>query len=137
MRRIISLAMAGATLAFAISPASSQQLQQQTPLATPPAQPIGTGPRLDQAQATKPAEIPSSLDQRPQSSSPIQSVGPAKQPPGQPATSSSELARPVEPTKLLDATGRRADGMIRVAPNRVYDPVTKRYYWTTPPAQPR
>jgi hypothetical protein len=133
MQRIIPVAM-GVVLAFAMAPASSQQLQQPTPLGTQSVpKDNGIGPQLSEPQAAKPPEVPSNLDQRPESSSPIPSTGPAKQ--AATDTTSSQFA-PAKPKRVLDARGKPIRDGIQVAPNRVYDPATKRYYPTTPPGQP-
>ena len=136
MQRIIPVAI-GVVLAFAMAPASSQQLQQPTPLGTKPVtQDSGIGPQLSDPQATKPPEVPSNLDQRPQSSSPIPSAGPAKQMPTESTKSQFGPIEPAPPKRVLDATGKPIRDGVQVAPNRVYDPATKRYYPTTPPGQP-
>ena len=139
MQRIIPSALVGAALAFAITfaiaPASSQQLQQPTTL-TPAPVVHGVGPQLHNPQDNKPPAIPSTPEQRPQSSSPIADQGPAKQLPKTPANSQTDPVQPIRPNRVLDATGKPVSGTIPVAPNRVYDPATGRYYWTTPSGQP-
>ena len=137
MQRIIPLAMVGVALAFAMVPVSSQQLQQPAQLGTKPVtQDDGIGPQLSDPQVTKPPEVPSNLDQRPQSSSPIPSTGPAKQMPTETTQSQFGPTEPGQQKRVLDATGKPITDGIQVAPNRVYDPATKRYYPTTPPGQP-
>jgi hypothetical protein len=112
----------------AAAPAISQQLQQPTVPATNPA-PVptqtGVGPQLKQAQPAPAPKVATDPNQRPQSSSPIPSAGPAKQLP-------TEQAMPARktPANVLDSTGKPVNGMIQVAPNRVYDPATGHYHWT-------
>jgi hypothetical protein len=136
MQRIIFLAMAGLLLAVASAPASSQLGQPTPPVVTPKPQDTGMGPRLNNTQATKSVEIPSDLNQRPQSSSPIPSTGPANEALAKPAGAAFDPATSNQRRRVLDAAGRPVEGTIRVAPNRVYDPATGRYYRTTPPGQP-
>jgi len=137
MQRVIPLAMVGVMLVFTMASASSQQLQQPTPLATKPAaQDNGIGPQLKAAQATKPAEVSGSLDQRSQASSPIPSAGPAELMPAEPAAPQLDLAKPIQPKRILDATGNPVEGTIQVSPDRAYDPATGQYYLTTPSGRP-
>lgn len=137
MQRIMPLAMLAVVLVCAMAPASSQQLQQPTPLGTKPVtQDNGIGPQLNDPETKKPPEVPSNLDQRPESSSPIPSTGPAKQMPTESTKSRFGPTKPGQQKRVLDATGKPITDGIQVAPNRVYDPATKRYYPTTPPGQP-
>jgi len=137
MQRIIPSAMVGVMLALAMAPALSQQLQQPAPPDTKPVtQDNGIGPQLNDPQTTKPPEIPSNLDQRPESSSPIPSTGPAKQMPTESTKSQFGPTGPAQSKRVLDATGKPIRNGIQVAPNRVYDPATKRYYPTKPAGQP-
>jgi hypothetical protein len=93
------------------------------------------GPQLNNAQANPPA-VPATPDQRLQSSSPIPEQGPAKQLQKTAAPAQPVPVQPTRPNPVLDATGKPVAGTIQVAPNRVYDPATGRYYWTTPSVQP-
>lgn len=133
MQRIVIPAIVGTLMAITAAPAWSQQLQQPQPLVSPPAAlHKGIGPELAQPQVTPPPVVPSSPDQRPQSSSPIKSVGPAQMVPIQPARQQSEPEQANPPKQVLDAAGKPVPGLIQVSPNRAYDPATGRYYWTTP-----
>lgn len=117
-----------ALMCVAAAPAVSQQLQQPTiPTTKPvpaPAQ-TGVGPQLKQAQPTQVPKVATDPSQRPQSSSPIPSTGPAKQVPAEQTMPARE-----KPANVLDSAGKPVNGMIQIAPNRVYDPATGRYHWT-------
>lgn len=135
MQRILSLAITGVLLALASAPASSQQLQQPTPLSPePPKQGKGIGPQLNQSPVTLPPAIPSNPNQRPQSSSPIPSAGPAKQVPTELATPQFDPTKTSQPEKVPDATDKPVRGLIQMAPDRFYDPATGRYYKRAPPS---
>jgi hypothetical protein len=117
-----------ALMCIAAAPAISQQLQQPTVPATKPVPAptqTGVGPQLKQAQPVQVPKVATDPDQRPQSSSPIPSTGPAKQVPAEQTAAARKT-----PANVLDSTGKPVNGMIQVAPNRVYDPATGRYHWT-------
>lgn len=125
--KCISFCFAALTCIVA-APAVSQQLQQpEVPATKPVPAPTqtGVGPQLKEAQPAQVPKVAADPSQRPQSSSPIPSTGPAKQVPAEQATRARE-----KPASVLDSTGKPVDGMIQVAPNRVYDPATGRYHWT-------
>jgi len=126
MKRIL-LGLATLLCAVTTLPAISQQLQQPpVPANKPVPKQTGTGPQLKQAQPAQVPKVATDPDQRPQSSSPIPSAGPAKQVP-------AEQAAPVtrkSPASVLDSAGKPVNGMIQIAPNRVYDPSTGLYHWT-------
>jgi len=126
MKRI-PLALA-ALMCIVAAPAISQQLQQPTVTPTKPvlapAQ-TGMGPQLKQAQPAQVPKVATDPNQRPPSSSPIRSAGPAKQVPAEQTAPSRKT-----PANVLDSAGKPVNGMIQVAPNRVYDPATGSYHWT-------
>lgn len=107
-------------------PALSQQLQQPTVPAAKPATPpsdSSIGPKLDQAQPVQTPKVASDPNQRPQAPAAIPSKGPAREVP-------TESGSRKQPANVLDANGKPVNGMIQVAPNRVYDTATGRYHWT-------
>lgn len=109
-----------------IRPAIAQQLLQPAiPANKPVPTQTGTGPQLKQAQPAQVPKVATDPNQRPQSSSPIPSAGPAKQVPAEQTARARKT-----PANLLDSAGKPVNGMIQVAPNRVYDPATGRYHWT-------
>lgn len=118
-----------ASLVIATAPLAAQQLQQPTVPTTKPVTPpanSGVGPQLKQKEAAQPAVL-SDPSQRQPATSPIPSTGPAKE------VSSGSDARTLQkgrPASVLDASGKPVNGMIQVAPNRVYDPASGRYHWT-------
>ena len=117
-----------ALIGFATVTASAQQLQQPTVPTTKPVTPptnSGVGPKLDQAQPVQVPKVASNPNQRPQAPTAIPSTGPAREVPTGTAAPSAR-----KPANLLDANGKAVNGMIQVAPNRVYDPATGRYHWT-------
>ena len=121
--------LVAASLAIAMAPLAAQQLQQPTVPTTKPVTPpanSGVGPQLQQKQASPPAVL-SDPAQRQPTNSPIPSTGPAKDAPTGPDARTLQKGRPAS---VLDASGRPINGMIQVAPNRVYDPVSGRYHWT-------
>ncbi len=110
-------------------PALSQQLQQPVVPTTKPVTPpsnSGIGPKLDQAQPAQVPRVANDPNQRPQAPTAIPSTGPAREVP----TESKSPATRKRPASVLDANGRPINGMIQIAPNRVYDPATGRYHWT-------
>lgn len=118
-----------ALIGVAALPALAQQLQQPAVPAAKPATPpsnSGIGPSLKQAQPTPAPKVASDPNQRPQAPAAIPSTGPAREVP----TESKAPAARKQPANVLDANGKPANGMIQIAPNRVYDPVTGRYHWT-------
>lgn len=118
-----------ALIGFAALPALSQELLQPTVPATKPVTPpsnSGIGPQLKQAQPTQAPKVASDPNQRPQAPSAIPSTGPAREVPAE----STAPARKKQPANVLDANGKPVNGMIQIAPNRVYDPATRRYHWT-------
>ena len=127
MKRI--LFVFAALLGLAALPALSQQLLQPTVPAAKPVTPpsnSGIGPKLDQAQPVQVPKVASDPNQRPQAPTAIPSTGPAREVP----TESKAPAARKRPASVLDANGRPLNGMIQIAPNRVYDPATGRYHWT-------
>ena len=117
-----------ATLMYAASvPAISQQLQQPAvPVDKPVPTQTGVGPQLRQAQPVQAPKLATDPNERPQSSSPIPSAGPAKQVPAEQTAPALQKS----PASVLDSAGKPVNGMIQIAPNRVYDPTTGRYHWT-------
>ncbi|RYG14194.1 MAG: classical arabinogalactan protein 4 [Burkholderiales bacterium] len=118
-----------ASLAAVMAPLAAQQLQQPTVPTTRPVTPpanSGVGPQLQQTQAPPPAVL-SDPAQRQPASSPVPSTGPAQDVPTGPDARTLQKGRPAS---VLDSNGRPVNGMLQVAPNRVYDPATGRYHWT-------
>ena len=115
-----------ATLVCAANlPAIAQQLQS---LIVPAYKPLptqsGVGPQLEQAQSVQVPKVAVDPGQRPQSSSPIPGTGPAKQVPVEQAAARAKQRA----ANVLDSSGIPVNGMIQVAPNRVYDPTTGSYH---------
>ncbi|MEO8365567.1 MAG: hypothetical protein ABI538_05105 [Pseudoxanthomonas sp.] len=108
-------------------PAIAQQLQQ--PIA-PANKPVPTqrrmGPELQLAQPAQVSKLATDPSQRPQSSSPIPSAGPAKQVPAEQTALVGQKNR----ASVFDSAGKPVNGMIQIAPNRVYDTTTGLYHWT-------
>lgn len=133
--RILSVMCAGALCAW--HPAAEAQLAQPPPATLSPPPGAGSrGPQLIQPPAPRPAVIPSAPDQRPPLQQ-IPSTGPSTPSLVQPAA--PPPLGPVDPqgaSRVLDATGKPVHGTVRVAPDRVYDPATGRYYWTSPVPAP-
>lgn len=110
-----------------LRPAIAQQLLQPTvPANKPVPTQTGTGPQLEQAQPVQVPKVATDPNQRPQSSSPIPSAGPAKQVPAEQTAPALQKG----PASVLDSSGKPVNGMIQIAPNRVYDPTTGLYHWT-------
>ena len=86
----------------------------------------GVGPQLQQV-PMQPQAIASDPSQRPLSASPVRSTGPAQ---GVPNGADARTLQKGRPASVLDASGKPVNGMIQVAPNRVYDPNSGRYHWT-------
>ena len=107
-------------LVLATGPAWSQQIRQPEPWGVQPA------PRPVQPQV-----IPANPGQRPRPTSPVPSEGPAKLLPVPPPQVRTVPDPEPLPTRVFDASGRPLSGMLRVAPNRAFDPATGRYYRTT------
>lgn len=116
-------------IGLAALPALAQQLQQPTVPIVKPATPPGNngiGPPLKQAQPTSAPKVANDPGQRPQAPAAIPSTGPAREVP----TESKGPAARKQPANVVDANGKPVNGMIQIAPNRVYDPATGRYHWT-------
>lgn len=114
-------------MGIATAPAIAQQLQQPiVPANKPVPTQTGIGPQLEQAQPAQVPKLATDPNQRPQSSSPIPSAGPAKQVPAE----QTAPAMRKSPDNVLDSAGKPVNGMIQIAPNRVYDPATRLYHWT-------
>lgn len=108
-------------------PAASQQLPPPVvPAYKPMPTQSGVGPQLEQAQSVQVPKVAVDPGQRPQSSSPIPGAGPAKQVPKE--QTAARAKRRAE--NVLDSSGTPVNGMIQIAPNRVYDPATGLYHWT-------
>ena len=114
-------------LLAATTPSLAQSLP---PLpANAPAQSTGIGPQLKQAQ-TAPT-VPANIEQRAATAEPIKSTGPANE-------AKLEFKPPVavrsakKPAVVIDALGQPVSGAVQVAPNRIYDPGSGRYYRTVP-----
>jgi hypothetical protein len=136
MKRFIPATVLGALLVGAMAPASSQQLQQPTPLAPEPAtQGNGMGPQVNNPQATPP-QVPSDPNQRPALSSPIPNAGPATQLPAKPAVPQSATTVPTPPKTVPDPATQPTQGLIETAPGHFYDPATGRYYRKAPASKP-
>jgi hypothetical protein len=121
------LATAVAAFALATMPALAQQLRQPPPPLQPPASPTqDAAPRIVQP-ATAPS-LPSSPSQR-AATAPIKATTGDKEP-SQPA--SAKQAQAGDEPQAVDANGRPVRGMVKVAPNRVRDTATGRYYWVSP-----
>lgn len=117
MARPSSPLLLGCALALAAGPAWSQQIGQPEPRG------VQSVPQPAQRQA-----IPADPGQRPRSTSPVPSEGPAKLLPVE--APQARVPDPA-PTRVFDASGRPLDGMLRVGPERAFDPATGRYYRTT------
>ncbi len=118
-----------ALIGLAALPALAQQLQQPTVPAAKPATPpsnSGIGPTLKQAQPASAPKVASDPNQRPQAPAAIPSTGPAREV----STESKAPSARKQPSNVLDTNGKPVNGMIQIAPNRVYDPATGRYHWT-------
>jgi hypothetical protein len=126
-----SFSAINALLLAAAVPLSAQQLLQPTtpPPVNTPAQPIGIGPQLKQAQAAP--TVPADIEQRAVTAEPIKSKGPADEaePGFKPPVAIGAAKKPVG---VIDALGRPLSGAVQVAPNRIYDPGSGRYYHTVP-----
>src|SRR5690606_10487602 len=105
-------------LALAAGPAWPQQAGQ------PESRGVQPAPRPVQGQA-----VPADPGQRPRSASPVPSEGPAKLRPLLPPQ--VRTVPDPSPTRGFDAGGQPLDGMLRVGPERAFDPATGRYYRTT------
>jgi hypothetical protein len=119
-----------ALICIAAVPSLAQQLQQPTVPTTKPVTPppsnSGVGPKLDQAQPAQVPRVASDPNQRPQAPDAIPSTGPAREVP----TGAAAPGVRKKPAKVLDANGKPVNGLIQIAPNRVYDPATGKYHWT-------
>ena len=118
-----------ALIGIAAVPALAQQLQQPTVPTTKPVTPpsnSGTGPKLDQAQPAQVPKVASDPNQRPQEPAAVPSTGPARELP----TAAAAPGVRKKPAKVLDTNGKPVNGLIQIAPNRVYDPATGKYHWT-------
>jgi hypothetical protein len=133
--RVLSVLLAGAVCAWL--PTAAAQLAQPPPATLSPPPGSGSrGPQLIQPPAPQSNEIPSAPAQRPLLQQ-IPSTGPSSQPLVQPAAPPPlGQVNPLGASKVLDATGKPVHGTVRVAPDRVYDPATGRYYWTRPAPEP-
>jgi len=125
MKKLLQTTL-GLLLTSTLSQAVAQTLLQ--PGVTPASQNSpaagGTGPQLKQPQAavqTSPPGAPGSTV--------IRAKGPAND---TPAPAIRKAATAPASIGVLDAAGIPLQGYIQVAPNRVYDPARKRYYWTVP-----
>ncbi len=125
MKRIL-LGLSTLMCAASVPAISQQLLQPAVPANKPVPTQAGVGPQLEQAQSVQVPKVATDPGQRPPSSSPIPGTGPAKQVPAE----QTAPARQKSPASVLDAAGKPVDGMIQIAPNRVYDPATGRYHWT-------
>jgi hypothetical protein len=118
-------AIAGIALALATAPVAAQHLRQPPPPLPPP--PAPTQDEAPQIGQPDPAPVvPANPAQRPPTTAPIPSQGPARQVPSEPEKT-EPASKPV-----LDSAGRPVRGMVQVAPNRVRDTATGRYYWLSP-----
>lgn len=125
---LVLLAPMGAAQSLDPAPRSPTATRQATALKPPPA------PATLPAPATSP--IPSGAGQRAQPA-PIPQQGPAQPSPsplGNTAPSAAKPAQPAvrTPSKVYDRSGRLVPGAVQVAPNRVLDTRTGRYYNTLP-----
>jgi hypothetical protein len=122
--------MAG-LLAAALPGPGYAQLAQPRPAPLGPVSPQPIGPTVSRVPVVP--SVNADLAQRPADSAPIRATGPAQEPELR-LEAASDAAGPSRraPATLpvLDATGRPLPGVIRVAPNRVFDPGSGRYYWT-------
>ncbi|MFC3657926.1 hypothetical protein FZ025_06170 [Xanthomonas hyacinthi] len=96
-----------------------------------PASPTATrqATTLESAPAPKAAPLPSSLDDRPQSSQ-SSAHTPAKAKPS--PANGANAATDWRPVKLYDRRGRLIPGAVQVGPNRVLDTRRGRYHRTVP-----
>ncbi len=133
--RVLSVVLASALCAW--HPVATAQLGPSPPATLSPPPGSGSrGPQLIQPPAPRPTQIPNAPDQRPPLQT-IPSTGPSTPALVQPAA--PPPLGPVDPhgaSRVLDATGKPVHGTVRVAPDRVYDPATGRYYWTRPVPEP-
>jgi hypothetical protein len=125
MKRIL-LGLAILVCVAAMPAIAQQLLQPNVPTNKPAPTQTEVGPQLKQAQPAQVPKVASDPSQRPQSSDPIPSTGPAKQVPAD----QTAPAQRKNPASVLDSAGKPVNGLIQVAPNRVYDPATGRYHWT-------
>jgi len=130
-RWILVLAL-GACAVLAASAGGAQTLglpPAGQPLGPPQAAPIG--PRLAQPASITP-QVRGDIGQRPELLPAMPERGPAQEGPQRlPATEQPVTRQP--PGPLLGPTGQPLPGAIRIAPNRIYDPLSQRYYWTSGP----
>lgn len=115
-------------VAFALvaAPALAQQLRQPPPPLPPPALPAqDASPRIVQPSAA-PA-LPDHPSQRP-ANAPIRATAGDEKP----QTAAAKQAQDDDDRQVIDASGRPVRGMVKVAPNRVRDTATGRYYWVSP-----
>ncbi len=115
-------------LALAAPAVAQQLLQPAAATVTQPAPVSGTGPRLKQPQSSVTDTVRSTPDAR-LTSPAIKATGPADE------TPDDTVRKPLPASQwapVLNASGVPVEGYLKVAPNRVYDPVHKRYHWTVP-----
>ncbi len=125
MRRPLFYAIASFLLML-MAPLSAQSLR---PPVAAPTQPAGIGPQLKQTPSAP--TVPADIGQRAPSAGPIKSTGPADE--AKPVlTSPPAVGAAKKPVAVIDALGRPVSGAVQVAPNRIYDPGSGRYYRTVP-----
>lgn len=123
-----SAILAAAAFALAAAPALAQQLRQPPPPLQPPASPTqDASPRIPQ-----PSAAPALRNDPSQRAvkAPIRAAATDDDASSQPATAKQPQADGER--QVLDAEGRPVRGMVKVAPNRVRNTTTGRYYWVSP-----
>lgn len=121
---IVSILLTAAAPSFA-----QHGLKPAAPPVRESVQPLGIGPQLEQVPAAQ--TVAADIEQRAPSAEPIKSTGPAKE--AKPGFKPPVAARPAKkPVAVIDALGRPVSGAVQVAPNRIYDPGSGRYYRTVP-----
>ena len=128
MRPIAPLLISGLLAAASTAHA---QLAQTQPAPLSAVAPPSIGPVVIRVPVAP--SVNADLAQRPADSAPIRAVGPAQESAFKLQASGDAAAQPrIAPEALpfLDAAGQPLPGVIRVAPNQIFDPRSGRYYWT-------
>ncbi|HST45698.1 MAG TPA: hypothetical protein VLK29_10810 [Luteimonas sp.] len=133
--RLLTLLLAVATPAVSLSNACAQGLATPPAVTLAPPAPIGTGPGLN-APAPAAPRVTGGLPSSPMVPR-VPSTGPAAASTIRPAVLRTEPTAPRTRQPVLDERGRPLTGTVPVAPDRVLDPATGRYYPVAPPVPPR
>ena len=116
---------------LAAAPTAHAQLAQPQPAPLSAVAPPPIGPVVSRVPAAP--SVNADMGQRPADSAPIRAAGPAQEPALKLQAPGDAAAQPriaPEALPLLDAAGQPLPGLIRVAPNQIFDPGSGRYYWT-------